>query len=183
MGLFDTLHFDQAIPCPACQNPIPSVQTHALSDSMENYKVGAILKSSPILTGVFTEELFCHKCFRENPQKQLVYVVIWHSILAGIEHTEKAAEEKLKEIDRLDLIGWLDSAQTEEKKWKQAYYKLYRDLEDWHTYTQTPQDNTEKPNISKIWRERFIQEIIEAENPIQKILEKNKTEVKNPQET
>jgi hypothetical protein len=73
---------------------------------MDTYTIGSILKWSAVLTGIVKERIWCSACREiEKEQEPIVYLVIWHSILAGVELEADKAEERLRAIDRLDLIG------------------------------------------------------------------------------
>ena len=67
---------------------------------MAHFKIGSVLRDSPVLTGVAQETLWCDACHsaqreQTNPP---VYLVIWHSILAGVEQDLAKAEARLASI-------------------------------------------------------------------------------------
>jgi hypothetical protein len=103
MEIFDAIHVKTPLICPTCGAEMLNMQTKELSDSMAHFKIGSLLKDSPVLTGILNETLWCSAC-REARREQTntsVYLVIWHSILAGV-------EQDLAAVDRLDLIARLD---------------------------------------------------------------------------
>ena len=57
MGMFDTIHVKTPLLCPTCGAEILRLQTKGLSDSMAHFKIGSLLKDSPVLTGIVKETL------------------------------------------------------------------------------------------------------------------------------
>ena len=183
MGMFDTIHVKTPLTCPTCGAEIHSLQTKELSDSMAHFKIGSVLKDSPVLTGIVQETLWCNACHeaRREQTNPPVYLVIWHSILAGVEQDLAQAEARLAAVDRLDLIAWLDEAQRETARWRRHYHNLHHDVQRWHEHlarTAAPEpeatgDLAEKRRVLR----RFFDlppEILTAPDPLAAILARNK---------
>ena len=183
MGMFDTIHVKTPLLCPTCAAEIPSLQTKELSDSMSHFKIGSVLRDSPVLTGIVQETLWCSAC-HETQREQTnppVYLVIWHSILAGVEQDLAKAEARLAAVDRLDLIAWLDEAQREAARWRRHYRDLHHDVQRWHEHLTRPA--TPEPEATGELAEkrraflRFFdlpEEILTAPDPLAAILTANK---------
>ena len=135
MGMFDTIELETPLACPGCGTSISSLQTHELGDTMAVYRMGARLRGSPFLKGILTERLWCPQCpYVEGKKETIVYLVIWHSILAGVETDFDQAEMRLASIDRLDLIEWLDQAQQSSADWERKFLDLREDIRRWHEH-------------------------------------------------
>lgn len=186
MGMFDTIHLEAPLRCPVCGAEQHSLQTHAFEDVMAHLRIGSRVGGS-VLSGIMSETLWCSPCHKANrPGSSPVYLVIWHSVLAGVEQDLARAEARLASVDRLDLIGWLDQAQQEERKWKRKFFGLRSDVTRWHEHLDR-QANPEPPREGETaeqaarreaWRGiwRLPDEILNAADPLAAILEKNKAE-------
>ena len=73
----------------------------------------------------------CHKVGRQSAGSP-VYLIVWHSLLAGVEQDFANAEARLAAVDRLDLIAWLDEAQRDAACWSRNYHNLFSDVSRWH---------------------------------------------------
>lgn len=132
MGMFDTIHLKTPLLCPGCGAEQRSLQTKQLSDTMSCFKTGSVLAASPVLTGIVQEHLWCSACHQAGKAAESpVYLVIWHSVLAGVVQDLALAEARLAAVDRLDLIGWLDEAQREAERWRRRYHGLHHDVQRW----------------------------------------------------
>ena len=190
MGMFDTIQLKTPLICPTCGAEILSLQTKELSDSMAHFKIGSVLRDSPVLTGIVKETLCCEACYqarRESDDKAdpllepPVYLVIWHSILAGVEQDLAQAEARLTTVDRLDLIAWLDEAQREAARWRRHYHDLHHDVQRWHEHLARPAAPEPETTDAKAEHRRALRrffdlpdEILTAPDPLAAILARNK---------
>ena len=181
--MFDTIHVKTPLLCPTCGAEILSLQTKELSDSMAHFKIGSVLRDSPVLTGIVQETLWCNACHEAKREQTNppVYLVIWHSILAAVEQDLAQAEARLAAVDRLDLIAWLDEAQRETARWRRHYHSLHHDVQRWHEHlarTATPEPEAPDELAEKRRAlHRFFDlppEILTAPDPLAAILAKNK---------
>jgi hypothetical protein len=184
--MFDTIHLETPLRCPVCGAEQHSLQTHAFDDVMAHLRIGSRVGGS-VLTGIIRETMWCSPCHKaERSASSPVYLVIWHTVLAGVEQDLARAETRLASVDRLDLIAWLDQAQKEEKKWKCKFHGLHSDVTRWHEHLDR-QANSEPPREGEtaeeaarresgrgIWR--LPDEILNAADPLAAILERNKTD-------
>ena len=191
MGMFDTIHVKEPLICPVCGAEVRSLQTKEFDCIMAHFKIGTVLSGSPVHTGIIKERLWCPACYEKRretgdksdpPPESPVYLVIWHSLLAGVEQDLAEAEARLAAVDRLDLIGWLDEAQRDAARWQRCYYSLYHDVQRWHEHlarTNSPEPESEDAPTAE--RRRVFQrlfdppaEILNAPDPLAAILEANK---------
>jgi hypothetical protein len=114
----------------------------------------------------------------EPPPEPPLYLVVWHSVLAGVEQDIAKAEARIAAVDRLDLIGWIDEAQRETARWRGNYWKLHNELHRWHEYLarkDEPEPTGENPERQRAFRRFFDppEEILNAPDPIAAILAAN----------
>ena len=139
MGMFDTIHVRTPLICPVCAAEIRSLQTKEFDSTMANFRIGSVLSGSAVLTGIIKEHLWCKACSDAGqPSESPIYLVVWHSLLAGIEQDLAKAESRLAAVDRLDLIGWLDEAQREAARWRHNFHTLHHDVSRWHQHLTRP---------------------------------------------
>ena len=193
MGMFDTIHLKRPLACPLCgaeQNPY---QTHAFADAMDHYQIGSLARGGSVLSGIIHETFWCSACHKAGERAESpVYLVIWHSILVGVEQDLACAEARLASIDRLDLIGWLDEAQRDAEKWKRQYYGLFHDVRRWHEHLakqRNPEQTPEGESSEQAKRRKALaglwglpEEILAASDPLATIIEKNKPDARNSQD-
>ena len=135
---------------------------------------------SSVLTGILKESLWCEACFKAGkPSDSPVYLVIWHSVLAGVEQDLAKAEARLASVDRLDLIGWLDEAQREADRWRRHYSSLFHDVTRWHEHLSRPPEaegSGGDGDRQRAFRRLFSlpDEILHAPDPLAAILAANK---------
>ena len=106
-----------------------------------------------------------------------MYLVVWHTIIAGVETEESTAQTRLASVDRLDLVQWIAEAQKKEEQWQRRFFSLHHELRRWHEYVedqkkpQEPEsdDNKLGRTLRSIWKPS--EEITTAADPIGKILE------------
>ena len=134
--MFDTIHVKVPLICTVCGAEVRSLQTKEFDCIMAHYKIGSVLSGSAVLTGIIKEMLWCDACHKAGQPSfdSPVYIVIWHSLLAGVEQDLAKAEARLAAVDRLDLIGWLDEAQREAARWRRHYHDLHHDVQRWHEH-------------------------------------------------
>ena len=181
MGMFDTIHVKKPLICPACGAEESSLQTKHFDNSMAHFKIGSVLSGSPVLIGIIKETLWCDACHKagRQPAESPVYLIVWHSLLAGVEQDFANAEARLAAVDRLDLIAWLDEAQREAACWRRNYHKLFSDVSRWHEHLTRPPEP--EPNGAEAERKRAFRrffslpdEILTAPDPLAAILAANK---------
>ena len=85
--MFDTIHLKEPLICPDCGTKVSSIQTKHFDSCMADFKIGSVLSGSPVLIGIVKETLWCNACYKagKQPSESPVYLVIWHSLLAGVE--------------------------------------------------------------------------------------------------
>lgn len=179
--MFDTIHFEKPIPCPECGEEISSVQTKEFESLMGNYHVGNLVCGSSVLKGIVKEELWCDACYKaKRESRHPIYLVIWHSILAGVETTEEAAEQRLASVDRLDLVGWLDEAQRSASTWRSRFFRLLGDLEKWQTHLES-QASPEANEKERLWLAilKLPDEILQSKDPLKSLLTQHREDAKN----
>jgi hypothetical protein len=79
----------------------------------------------------------------------------------------------------LDLIRWLDDAQRAERDWNQRFHSFYADVQRWHEHlareaaqaSGEPASETDRWDLTRIFR--LPEEILQSEDPLEKILEKH----------
>jgi len=183
MGMFDTIHVKKPLVCPDCGTEIFSLQTKHFDNCLAELTIGSVLSGSPVWIGILKETIWCDVCRKAGRQvaESPVYLVIWHSLLAGVEQDLAKAEARLASVDRLDLIGWLDEAQREAERWSRNYHKLFSDVSSWHEHLTRPPEpeptGTEAERM-RAFRRLFSlpEEILTAPDPLAAILEANKHE-------
>jgi hypothetical protein len=178
MGMFDTIYLDKAIACKTCGADILDFQTKEFDSCMNHYRAGSVLLGSRVLSGVIKDEAYCRACSDAKRHAWTdVYLVVWHTILAGVETEESKAQARLASVDRLDLVQWIAEAQKNEQQWRRRFYSLHNELRRWHRYVEDqkkPQEPESESNkrlrvLRSIWSPS--EEIKTAADPIGKILE------------
>lgn len=182
MGMFDTIHVKTPLLCPTCGAAVRSLQTKEFDCIMAHYKIGSLVTASPVLSGIVKETLWCDACHKAGQSSESpVYLVIWHSVLAGVEQDLAKAEARLTATDRLDLIGWLDEAQREAARWRRHYHGLHHDVSRWHEHL--ARVAAPEPEVTAATAERRLafrrifdlpEEILTAPDPLAAILAANK---------
>ena len=143
MGMFDTIHVKPPLICPTCGAEVHHFQTKEFDCLLTHLRIGSVLSGSSVMTGIVKDSLWCEACYqarRESAEKTdlspepPIYLVIWHSILAGVEQDLAKAEACLAAVDRLDLIAWLDEAQREAARWRRHHHSLHHDVQRWQEH-------------------------------------------------
>jgi hypothetical protein len=133
--MFDTIHFTTPLKCPNCGAECASTQTKEFDSLMLEYRVGSVIKGCAVHSGIIKETAWCEACWKEERDSRWdIYLIIWHSVLAGVEDDLAKAEARLARVDRLDLIGWLDDAQRESEQWRHRYWKLFNEITKWRDH-------------------------------------------------
>jgi hypothetical protein len=188
MGMFDTIYLDKAIGCKNCGADILDFQTKEFDSCMNHYRIGSVLSGCQVLSGVIKDQAYCNACCNAKRDAWTdVYMVVWHTILAGVETEECKADARLTSVDRLDLVEWIAEAQKKEKQWQRRFFALHNELRRWHEYVEEqkkPQEPESESNkrlrvLRSIWKPS--EEITKAADPIGKILELH-TPKKNEEE-
>ena len=135
MGMFDTFICDTPLICESCGNRINSIQSKSFGCFLDVYTQGEMIKGSTICHGIVEEEIYCKSC-RNHEQNELnkVYIVIWHGIFAGMQPNEEAALNSLKNIDRLDLLEWIEKIQNKRTEWKNHFHNLFSSISTFHDF-------------------------------------------------
>jgi len=172
MGMFDTITLDPAIRCPECGALETSQQTKEFECLMSYYRIGSVVPSS-CESGIIRDQFWCRACQDADRQAvRLLFLVIWHSVLAAVELDAGEAERKLRETDRLDLIRWLADSQRETLRWQGKFRRLMSSLDAWQRHLRekaNPEPDCEK---SRFWS-RFLSlpdEILNAPDPLDAII-------------
>jgi hypothetical protein len=172
MGLFDILILGDSIKCPDCGIEINSVQTKVFENCLDTYEPGDITRGCSIRTGLISETLYCEKCrWPKGRDNGLVYIAIWHSIYIGIFISEDEAEERLRSIDRLDLIEWLDKAQTERELWHRRFNNVYQEISILSEYEKAEDKEAFLSNTINLLSKS---ELLEAEDPLDDLVKRHK---------
>jgi hypothetical protein len=173
MGLFDTIRFSPPLQVPGWKEPVSETQTKLFGSAMREYKVGTLLPESPALIGVVEETLWCApEKEGDSGQTRVVYFAIWHRILAGVYLDAEEAEERLRTVDRLDLITWLDEAQRTARHWQTRHRRLLADLTAWHKHEKRVERSTDEKESP--WERLYFhlpEEILKSPDPLAAILE------------
>lgn len=171
MGLFDTVRFDEPLRVPGWVHTVTETQTKHFGSSMQVYTVGSLLPETPVLLGVVEDDLWCKPEQAGDPGRtHPVYFVIWHRILAGVFLDFEKAEERLRTVDRLDLVAWLDRAQKRSQHWEARFRNLFADVNAWHTHQTDGAPATEREAILRGLRHPLPDHILEAPDPLAQIL-------------
>lgn len=176
MGIFDTLVLDPPLVCPRCGTVHASLQTHLLDSRLSTYRPGMIVPGCPVHMGILKESIWC--CPREEGsenQSLEVWIVIWHGIYAGSSLDAKAAERRLNDIDRLDLLNWLDMMQKSSAEWRRRFHSLSADLRDlleWRADEGAEKGRGEGGKHRSFDFHRLPEEIRKDPDPLRRILER-----------
>lgn len=174
MGMFDTVHLAEPLQIPGCKEPVTEIQTKVFGNYLLDYSVGSLLEESPVLIGVVEERVWCDvEDAGEETRFHPVYFTVWHRILAGVYLDAEAAEERLKTVDRLDLITWLDQAQRRAKQWKDRHTALYSDITQWHRRLTEPESKGRKFGNLTLG---LPEEILNSPDPLGAILKQHRVE-------
>ncbi len=173
MSLFDTLMLEPSVTCVTCGQVHTTLQTHSLGDSFATYRNGAFIRGCPVHYGILRETLYCHHENSERPRDQEVWLLVWHGIYAGHAPDEESAKVALAKVDRLDLVRWLEAAQTDAQLWHGRYRRLFGDLKDWKDL----RDNPPTPPVEgqpAPWRfNRLPDDVWQDADPLSRIIERN----------
>ncbi|HKK48550.1 MAG TPA: hypothetical protein VJ932_05605 [Alkalispirochaeta sp.] len=186
MGLFDTVFMTPSRRCSNCGSDIDQVQTKAFEPGLREYAVGDMITGTPIVSGVVREDLYCPSC---NQTPQQVFFAVWHSLLVGICDDANEAEERIRNVDRAELLDYLTQHQQQALQWHDRFSRLYGELQNLHDYQQrssVKNDSTDR-NSPKFFR---IREFVDSEDPLGALIRANKpinpedeTEVEGEEET
>ncbi len=179
MGMFDTIQFTTPMKCPVCGEGCTSTQTKEFDCVLAEYRVGALLSGSAVLSGIIKESVWCDNCHKAGGRTEWdIFLVVWHSVLAGVEQDLAKAEARLAGVDRLDLIGWLDEAQRESEQWRHRYWKLFNDITKWRDHLarkDEPEPSGEGAEKRRAFRRFFDlpDEILNAPDPLAALIAAN----------
>jgi hypothetical protein len=184
MGTPDTLYFSKPIPCPICNAPINSVQSHDFMDIMQSYYPGDMLDGSTV-TGIIKTDLFCPKysTHPKNSPDQYLYIVIWHHLYIGIAVTEAEAETMLSKFGIGDLYLLLDSVQAERAKIRSNLIGLHNIVSEYADFLELPperqaqiksgkkEEGAGKGDFFDSLRFASLKKYLTAKNPLKAIAE------------
>lgn len=165
MGIFDTVFLEEYRICTICGAQIDSVQTKNFSPALREYRAGDMVSGSPVLSGIIREDLFCSSC---NSVSQEVFFSIWHSLLAGVYDSAEEAEERLRHIDRAELMDHIARHQQQAEIWHVRFSRLFGDLKNWYEYQREKQAGEPSDRDLRFFR---IKEILEAEDTLAALIE------------
>lgn len=169
MGLFDTVKLSDPLKIPGFAKLVSEFQTKEFGSAMRVYTIGSLLPESPVHYGIVKEQLWEPSKENENGITQTIYLVIWHHILAGVYLEAQKAEERLRTVDRLDLIRWLDQAQRKAHRSQRRYQKFHHTVSNYHQHLKRSSEEKETP-FDFLWR--LPEEILNDPDPLGKILER-----------
>ncbi len=180
MGMFDTIIFKTPLKCSACGAECTSTQTKEFDCLLADYRIGSVVSGSAVLSGIIKESAWCNACHKAGQRTEWdIYLIIWHSVLAGVEEDLAKAEARLASVDRLDLIGWMDEAQREEEQWRRRYYGLSNDITKWHAHLARkdepePVDEDGKKRRALLNFFELPEKILNASDPLAALIAANK---------
>lgn len=176
MGLFDTIHLTSPIRVPGWKAPVEQFQTKHFGCTLQEYTVGSLLSESPVLLGIVEEHLWGgSEQTGGKGETHVVYLAVWHHILAGVYLDADEAERRLQSVDRLDLIAWLDEAERAARYWKNRQHELFTDVKEWHER----QDLTIEKTQWDFLRWHLSEEILTSPDPLGAILESHRKDDPN----
>jgi len=175
MGTHDRVMLEPPIICPHCGASHDSVSSALLTETMTTWRIGSFIRGCPVHTGLLREEVLCCKIGKGKYQRIPLWIIIWHGVYAGHSTDETTAHQRMNSIDRLDLLHWLDQAQTATREWRGRYRSLHRDLANWIDYRDRPP--VEEGESTLRWSfgifNRLPDEIVNDPDPLSRILETN----------
>ena len=178
MGLFDTIALDPAIRCPECGALSTSHQTKEFECIMSYYRIGSVVQTS-CYSGINRDRFWCGACQDADRQSERpLYLVIWHSVLAAVEFDAGEAERKLRETDRLDLVGWLADSQRETVRWRSKFRELMSSLKTWQWHLREKANPEPEDEKLRLWSRFFSlpDEILNAPDPLDAIIKSHSEE-------
>lgn len=170
MGIFDTVFMAPPRRCRNCGSEIDQVQTKAFEPGLREYSIGDVITGTPLVSGVIREDLYCPSC---NQTPQRVYFAVWHSLLVGICDTPDDAEERIRNVDRAELLDYLAEHQQQALQWHDRFSRLYGELQNLHDYQQRSslESETSGRDSPKFFR---IREFVDSEDPLGSLIRANK---------
>jgi len=175
MGLFDTVHLSNPLRLPESDRPVTHFQTKEFGSAMRDFTIGSVLNESPVLIGVVKDSVWCEP--REKGGKGTshpVYIAVWHRILAGVYLDPAEAEARLRSVDRLDLIAWLDEAQRAARRWRRRYRSLFADVDEWRERQAEDGTEAEEEKRFRFRFHRLSDDILKAPDPLAALLESHR---------
>jgi hypothetical protein len=163
MGLFDTIQFDQPLTCPLCGIGVSSIQTKCFGSNLLEYRIGSVISGCSVLNGLIGDSHFCRQ--GDSHHQVPVFIGVWNAILVAVDFQREAVERRLRTVDRVDLVQWLEVAQNNEAAWKGSYFRLCHQLKEWHRHMRDP-DASRLPMVDD--------EFLEAEDRLQALLDQHR---------
>lgn len=168
MGIFDTVRLHPALHCATCGKEIDQIQTKAFEPGLREYEIGDIITGSPIVNGVIREDLYCPSC---NSTSRQVYFAIWHSLLVGICDTVDAAEHRIGNVDRAELIDYIAQHQGTALQWHDRFSRLYGELQNLHDYQKRAASGAAPSEDPTYFR---IRDFLASADPLGELIRANK---------
>lgn len=103
---------------------------------------------------------------------------IWHNILVGVYASQEEAEARLREVDRADLIAWLDEAQRQTRRWQRCFRGLVADIRELRERQQESNEDDKQDSRFRTLIHRLPDEILQGPDPLGAILDKNRNQEK-----
>lgn len=166
MGMFDTITLKPTLECNQCGQTITETQTKVFGNLLRIYKVGDVVETSDVKTGIIEEPLYCPACGNSS---QRIFITIWHSLITGIYPTNELAESKLLSIDRADILNYLMEHQKAYLELLHRYTTFYRTVEGYQDFIQTKAKG-EKWDPGIRFLSTRISEFVKAEDPLGAVL-------------
>ena len=169
MGLFDTVCMNPPRRCRNCGAEIDQVQTKAFDPGLREYEVGDVITGSPVISGVIRESMYCPTC---NSTPQSVFFAVWHALLVGVCDEVEDAEARLRNVDRAELLDYLERHQRQALQWHDRFSRLYGELQNLHDFQQRNGGGTQ----SVVGEPKFfrIREFVESDDPLGQLIKANK---------
>jgi len=165
--MFDTIFLYPPIHCTQCQTLIGETQTKVFGNLLKNYKIGDMVETSEVKTGIIEEHLYCPNC---GASSQNIFITIWHSLITGIYLESTEAEAKLLSIDRADILNHLMTHQRSYEELLRRYLNLYHTIEGYHEYITASATGREwDPGIRFL--STRVSEFVKSKDPLFAILE------------
>jgi predicted transcriptional regulator len=98
--------------------------------------------------------------------------------LVGVYSNPAEAETRLREVDRADLIAWLDEAQRKTRHWKRRYETLFAEVNELRERQKETAEESEQSSRLRSLIHRLPDELVNGPDPLGEILENNRNREK-----
>jgi hypothetical protein len=168
MGMFDTLVIDPPLKCDRCGALISETQTKVFGNLLKTYKIGDVVDTSEVKTGIIEERLYCPAC---GNSQQKVFITIWHSLITGVYLDPMDAEAKVLSIDRADILNHLIVHQSAYDELLRRYINLYHTIEGYREFIVSSADKNKEWDPGIRFLSTRISEFIKEDDPLEAILD------------